>query len=327
VDFKSVLPPELQESRPVGVLDVSLQRGRLSHAILLHGERLDVLDEVAQALTKVLLDSTRNPFLHPDLFTLRPAKKARQIRIGERSGEEPNTMRKLLRDLSQSSNQGGRKVAIIYEADRMNNPTANAFLKTLEEPPRDTTLLLLTTRPYALLDTIRSRCFNFRLPALKGNNEDEEWQEWIRRYHDWLNGLIQLRTGAAERAHAVIGLYGLIARFLNILERLGKDLWTREKENLPENLDADELSAHEVGLRKSIRHQLFAEIETATRLFAINASHQIPFPALALTRAVNELENIVGLLEVNLKEEVVLEAFLLKSLRIWVASVERPVAS
>ena len=41
-------------------------------------------------------------------------------------------MRRLIRDLNQSSNQGGYKVAVVYEADRMNPASANAFLKTLE---------------------------------------------------------------------------------------------------------------------------------------------------------------------------------------------------
>ena len=57
------------------------------------------------------------------------------------------------------------KVAIIHEVDRMNTAAANVFLKTLEEPPANTTLLLLTTRPYALLPTIRSRVLHFRFPS------------------------------------------------------------------------------------------------------------------------------------------------------------------
>lgn len=311
------LPAALRECRPVQVLDASFRNGRLAHAILLQGERLDAIEEVALALARALLETPGDPLQHPDLFTLRPAKKARQIRIGERGAEEPNTMRHLLRNLAQSSNQGGRKVAIIYEADRMNNATANAFLKTLEEPPRDTTLLLLTTRPYALLDTIRSRCFNFRLPSLRQSINDESWTAWSARYHQWLTGLLSAESHAAARAEAVIGAYGLIARFLQILQTVSDAAWQLEKERLPESMDDDEKAAHEVGLRKGIRNRLFAEIELATRQFAIEISHQMPYPSLAFARAVGELEEIVELLEVNLKEDVALECFLLRSLRVW----------
>ena len=105
----SRLPPEIASSRPVRVLQSSLERGRLAHGILLHGDNLAALDRVAVALASCLLECPLGQAAHhPDFFTRRPAKKARQIRIGERGSEEPNTMRRLLRDLAQTSNQGGR---------------------------------------------------------------------------------------------------------------------------------------------------------------------------------------------------------------------------
>lgn len=313
------LPEELRGCRPVQVLEASLAAGRLAHGILLQGERLEAVEEVAYAVASVLLETKGDVRHHPDLFTLRPAKKARQIRIGERGAEEPNTMRRLLRDLSQSSNQGGRKVALVFEADRMNKATANAFLKTLEEPPRDTTMLLLTTRPYALLDTIRSRCFNFRLPVLRETLDAEAWNDWTRDYHRWMRGLLELSSGAAGRADAVIGAYGLITRFLAILGELSDAAWNDEKARLPDTLEDDELAAQEVGIRKGLRNQLFAEIELTSRQFAIDLSKELPFAGLArgLSSAVRELESISGLLEVNLKEDVALEHFFLRSLRIW----------
>jgi len=311
------LPAALRQSRPVQVLEASFASGRLAHAILLRGERLEALEEVALALAGALLNAPGRALSHPDLFTLRPAKKARQIRIGERGAEEPNTMRRLLRDLSQSSNQGGRKVAIVYEADRMNTATANAFLKTLEEPPRDTTLLLLTTRPYALLDTIRSRCFNFRLPSSRQSIGNASWADWSTRYHRWLKNLLSLESGAGARANAVMGAYGLVATFLSVLQEVSDSAWQAEQARLPESMESDEREAQEVGVRKSVRNQLWAEIELTTRLFAIEISHHAPYPSLALARAIEELEALAGLLEVNLKEDAALEHFFLRSLRIW----------
>ena len=312
------LPPEIARSRPVQVLQASFERGRLAHGILLHGDDLATLDQVALALAARLLETTTAKIpTHPDFFTLRPAKKARQIRIGERGSDESNTMRRLLRDLAQTSNQGGRKVAVIYEADRMNNPTANAFLKTLEEPPAETTLLLLTTRPYALLDTIRSRTFNFRLPATANRLQHPVWEAWTAAYLDWLGSVRHMRRDAATVAHAVIGSYGLMTQFREALATMSDEIWQTAAESLPDTLDDDERLAHETGVRKSLRGRLFKEIEESTRYFAIEQSEPGEFPTHALARLVGELERLVGLLEVNLSEEVALERFLHESLRLW----------
>jgi DNA polymerase-3 subunit delta' len=54
--------------------------------------------------------------------------------------------------------QGTKRIVIILEADRMNEESANSFLKTLEEPPMDTLFILTSSRPDFLLPTIRSRC-------------------------------------------------------------------------------------------------------------------------------------------------------------------------
>ena len=164
--FNHALPESLRDVRAVEVLERSLASGRLAHGILLHGDEMADLEAISQAVAGSLLQTDRNPLDHPDCFTLRPSGKARLIRIGE-SGEQ-NTMRQLVANLQKSANQGGNKIGILYEADRMNNQSANAFLKTLEEPGKGTTLLLLTTRPYDLLDTIRSRCLNFRVPGQAG---------------------------------------------------------------------------------------------------------------------------------------------------------------
>ncbi len=60
--------------------------------------------------------------------------------------------------LSLSKNEAKKRICIIEDADRMNNNTANAFLKTLEEPPEDTVIILTTSKPNSLLPTIISRC-------------------------------------------------------------------------------------------------------------------------------------------------------------------------
>ncbi len=311
------LPPDLRVLRPVRTLEATLARGRLPHGILLKGEDLASLESVATALAGALLE-TPAPLQHPDCFTLRPAKKSRSIAVGTRAAPEPNTIRGLIRDLNQSASQGGYKVAIIYEADRMNDQAANAFLKTLEEPPPRTVILLLTTRPYDLLETIRSRCFQFPIPHRMAAVADPHWEAWLADYRRWLQWLHRHPEEARAQPHkAILGAYGLVTRFTSRVEAGFAELWEQRHAAMAETLDEDELEALQVGLRKGIRDRLLIDIEEHTRLAAIELSHHVPFPALPLARAIAALEDATGLLALNMKDDVALESLLLQSLRIW----------
>ncbi len=67
-------------------------------------------------------------------------------------------VRRLERVLSMTPYRGGRRIAIVEGADRLNQDASNAFLKTLEEPPAATVLILITDREEQLLETVLSRC-------------------------------------------------------------------------------------------------------------------------------------------------------------------------
>jgi DNA polymerase-3 subunit delta' len=319
--FAAALPAQLRRSRPAQVLERSLASGRLAHAILLHGEDMRELVAVADAMAVALLDCRPDELnTHPDLIALRPSGKARQIRIGERGEAAENTMRGFLRQINQTPNRGLRKVAAVYDADRMNTATANAFLKTLEEPPADSTMLLLSTRPYDLLDTIRSRCFHFRIGAGKGADRDARWQAWLDRYATWLGRAADRPRGSREVAQAVLGLYGLSQSFSEVLGSLSDEAWERESANLPPNLPDEQLAAMESGARKGLRQLLFAEVESAT----VDYVHKDTSSGmvLALFRVHAEIERAARLCEVfNLKEDAALESFLLSSLRLWAQGV------
>ena len=75
-------------------------------------------------------------------------------------------VRKLNGFFHMSAADGGRRVVIVDSADEMNTAAANALLKTLEEPPALSTLLLISHQPSRLLPTIRSRCRELRLAPL-----------------------------------------------------------------------------------------------------------------------------------------------------------------
>ncbi len=71
-----------------------------------------------------------------------------------------------------SAADGGRRVVIVDAADELNRSAANAILKELEEPPANTTILLVAHQPSRLLPTIRSRCRELRLATLAGPDLD-----------------------------------------------------------------------------------------------------------------------------------------------------------
>jgi DNA polymerase III delta' subunit len=108
---------------------------------------------------------------HGDLFTIDPVsdgeERIKVARIAIRSdgtGAENNAC--LERFLDLTSVEGGVRVVLIRECQRMNDAAQNALLKTLEEPRPGTLILMETHRPLGLLSTIRSRCISVRLDAL-----------------------------------------------------------------------------------------------------------------------------------------------------------------
>jgi DNA polymerase-3 subunit delta' len=306
-------PPSLAGTPAISVIERAIQRQRLSHSVLLHGDDHDTLVMIAQAIADRLLQggsATFPPEQHPDCFSLRPTGKMRQI--------SADATRELINKVQVSPAVAPRKVAIIHEADRMNTAAANIFLKTLEEPPANTTLLLLTTRPYALLPTIRSRVLHFRFPSVATALAADGWAAWLEDYQAWLGRLAEPVADKRGVADHIFTCYGLVARFGAVLEFATNEVWKQQKEKLPPDLDEDEQVAIETGIANGLRSRLFAEIEQATRAFAL--------PRLAsgdesvrrsVVAAIEKLEADVRLLRLNMNESAVLEDFLLASLRLW----------
>jgi len=87
---------------------------------------------------------------HPDIFIIGPEGDGGQITV--------QAIRQLEESLSYKPFEGRWKIAIIDDADRLNQSAANAFLQTLEEPSAQSILILISSRPDLLLPTIRSRC-------------------------------------------------------------------------------------------------------------------------------------------------------------------------
>ena len=317
----SRLNPEILESRPVRVIQKAIHNERLSHALLIHGESLESLELLARHITGLLLETQGDVLKHPDFFSLEPSGKARQIRVGTEI-TEPNTVRALMHGIQLSPVVAKRKVALIREVDRFNTASANALLKTLEEPPSDTTLILITTRPYDLLPTIRSRCLNFRIPTGSQELTDPEWQKWLRDYRNWIKQLFTDKHFAKNSTgHAVIPVFSFILRFNLILERLDSELWKISKEQLPETIDEDQLDAIKVGHSKILRLKMLAHLEYTTSEQAKEWIAQGNLGAIyAVCEVTRILEKCVGLLELNMNIDAALEYFFLNSLKLWARS-------
>jgi DNA polymerase III subunit delta' len=101
---------------------------------------------------------------HPDLHVLEPEGPGGQVGIGGKDGRRG--VRDLVTELSLLPVEAVARVAIIRDAHRMNDDAQSALLKTLEEPPAGTTLILVADDEERLLPTVRSRCARIRMGTL-----------------------------------------------------------------------------------------------------------------------------------------------------------------
>ncbi len=137
--------------------------GRLPHALLFTGTPAAGTHRLALAMAAELNGAqatSLETLRHPMCRVLRPGSKSRKILIEDIRNVEPF--------LALRAAEGETKLVIILEADRMMEEAANAFLKTLEEPPPQTVIIMITEQPSRLLITILSRCV--RVPLHEGGN-------------------------------------------------------------------------------------------------------------------------------------------------------------
>src|SRR5215468_6031341 len=212
-DFKAQAPG-------VALLQRSLERGRLAHGYLFSGERLEPLEALGRTLAKTI--NCQNPVRkakavidccdrcasckkidgdeHGDLHWIRPESKLRVITIDQ--------VREVMQKIYLKPSEAAYKVAIIVAADRLNNSAANAFLKTLEEPPANSVIILLTTAPEKILDTIASRCLRIRFEG--------GVTSWDPAALQWIGSFSEM---AASEQKSLLGRYRLMDV---LLRRLGE---------------------------------------------------------------------------------------------------------
>lgn len=156
--------------RPWRQLQQRVAAGRLPHALLLTGRAGLGKLVFARRLARALLCESRTAEgdacgrcrgcrlfqagSHPDFDAVQPAEDSKAIKIDQ--------VRDLRDFLSLTAQYGGYKIALLEPADRLNLNAANSLLKTLEEPPGSSLLLLVTAQPARLPATVRSRCQTIR---------------------------------------------------------------------------------------------------------------------------------------------------------------------
>jgi len=211
-----------KQQQGIELLQRSLQRGRLAHAYIFTGSQLDVLQRLALTLAKTLnclAPVRRNAVAidccdhcrpcvkiehenRPDVHWVRPESKSRVITIDQ--------VREVVRETQLKSNESTYKIAVIVAADRLRVETANALLKTLEEPPANSILVLLSTDPGRILETIVSRC-------LRLNFAGEELHSVDATQIDWLATFSQM---AGQDQKSLLGRYRLLDSLLQQLNTI-----------------------------------------------------------------------------------------------------------
>ena len=252
-----------KQTQGVQLLQRSLARGRLGHAYLFTGHLLEELENVARTLAKTL--NCRQPVrtggvptdccdeclscrkidqeTHSDVHWARPESKSRVVTVEQ--------MRDLMHEIQLKPAEAEYKVAIIVAADRLNQQAANAFLKTLEEPPGRSVLILLSTDPQRILETILSRCLRLNFSAEGLRPLDEAQTDWLAKF-----GAL-----AAGEQKSLLGRYRLLDV---LLQKLG-ELRTRVDEALSARSPLQRYDDVEKDLRERWEDELTAAIEAEYR--------------------------------------------------------------
>ena len=172
-----VPPPEFRQqvlghAAATATLLARLESGRLPNGIMIHGPRgigkATLAFDIARRIFARTGDESPEHIAaqvaagaYPNLFVMR--KAARDTGKGYYTQIRVEEVRGFIDEMRMTRGRAGHRIAIIDPIDDCNASSANALLKILEEPPADTTFLLVSHGPGSLLPTIKSRCFQVAL--------------------------------------------------------------------------------------------------------------------------------------------------------------------
>lgn len=202
----------------------------LNHSIIINGPegigKKLLTKKIISTLTNLNNVSLNEEDIHPDIFILNRDKiLINQISYRENKNkktkpkwDELKGKRDLLNFIALSPVKAKNKVAALINADKIERRTQNVLLKTLEEPPDHAYIILTTSRPRVLLDTIYSRSHVINLKPL--SNEDKDL--WLKSI-----GLSEYNSYDFPSYYSPIQIYNEIANnnqsnfkeFISILDR------------------------------------------------------------------------------------------------------------
>ncbi|MFA6930136.1 MAG: hypothetical protein WCT05_07395 [Lentisphaeria bacterium] len=231
-EFRSLFP------KACNCLEQAKKHGRTGQAYLLIGDNNETLYRFARAWAQTAACLGQTPDgsacgtcrpcqmlqsnSYSELYEIAPQSKSRIITI--------EAIRKFEDTLSLSAAADRLKIGLISSADCLGDDAQNAFLKTLEEPYRNTMLLLLTTRPRKLLPTIRSRCQTL---LLLQNRQ----QYTIAEGHGLFQLLSSLRRNAGVKIalHTAAEIGVILSSLRRDAEQFVEDNWDERWENAAED--------------------------------------------------------------------------------------------
>jgi DNA polymerase-3 subunit delta' len=200
VSFKDVIGQE----NAVRLLTGAIKRGRIASSYLFAGEQ-----GIGKKFTAVNFAKALNCLNPVDFDACDECPSCKKIDAGthpdflviESEGEEikVDAIRKLEEVLSLKAYEAGTKVVIVDDAERMNIHAANAFLKTLEEPPSGSLIILVSSSPDRLPETIRSRCLRINFTPLSPEACATVIEKSSRKHKD-IQLLVRLSMGRAGLA-------------------------------------------------------------------------------------------------------------------------------
>ena len=183
-------------------------RGRLHHALLLSGPEGIGTDEFATRFAARVLCHNSSGYdeacgsckscslfmagNHPDLMWVEPESPGKAIKV--------DAIRQVIDYINMRSHFGQQKLVIIRQAHNMNRHASNGLLKSLEEPPSESRLMLLAEKPSMLPVTIRSRCQRLEFPPVRSDQATGWLKEKLTMEQEELQELLSLAGGAPLRA-------------------------------------------------------------------------------------------------------------------------------
>jgi DNA polymerase-3 subunit delta' len=174
-------------------LELMLQRNTVGNSLLFAGPDGIGKSLFAEHFARLLVGM--EPFPHPDLHYYHPEGKLGMHTI--------DAMSKLAEEVYLPPYQAKKKVFIIYDAERMLPTSSNALLKTFEEPSVETVIILVSSAPELILDTIISRCRVLEFHPLKESEIASLLIDLKKIPHDRAHEIASLSAGSAGAAFAM----------------------------------------------------------------------------------------------------------------------------